>query len=170
MKRNNIIVKRGDVFLSKNPMWLGRVINWAQSWNAEDRTSEYSHAGIILNTEGKTLESLWTVKSQNLWEAYGGGQVLIVRPTELSANDKNTGLCAIKSHIGQFYPFYRCLLLLYPPLARRITFNRIVCSELVCKYLAAAGMDVVWQGKTPDNIHDKVVDSKQWEIIYEGKI
>ena len=76
---NRPLLSPGDEFATKNPMALGCAINVLQAAWSTDNESAYTHAGIIMDPQGTTLESLWTVKSQNIWEAYRGEKVLIVR-------------------------------------------------------------------------------------------
>ena len=161
-------IKRGDIFLSKNPMSLGKLINAVQRFWSTDDKSKYSHAGIILTETGHTLEALWTVKSQNLYVDYKDTDILIAR--YVGVKDVTAGLHYIRKHRGQWYPFYRLLFMAIPPIGKYINFGRVVCSELVCKYLAGADLDITWKGKSPDNIHDIVKNGKDWIIIHEGKI
>lgn len=100
-----IEIKPGDIFLSRNPMALGKVINFVQKIQSQDKKSVYPHAGIVLDEEGTTLEALWTVKSQNLFKDYKGDQVLIVRWDKMDPERFKSGFEKIKPHIGQVYPF-----------------------------------------------------------------
>lgn len=170
MKESDVQLKRGDIFLSRNPMMLGRIINFWQALWAKDRKATKSHAGIILDEKGTTFEALWTVKSQNLWEAYKGQEVLIGRPATISEDDIERGIAIVENHKGQRYPFYRFLFFIVPPIARRVVFRRLVCSELTCKYLYFAGLtDIVWAGKVPDDIEEMILYHKDFEIVYRGR-
>jgi len=133
-------VQPGDIFCTKNPMWLGRAINMVQKVWADDAESKYSHSGIIIDKFGTTIESLWRVKNQNLFEAYEGQQILIGRADLMTSASFNSGKEKIKSHDRDVYPFYRLFFHLIPPLARHINFGRVVCSELTAKFLVGAGI------------------------------
>ena len=164
-------LRKGDLFLSRNPMMLGRIINANQKFWSTDNKSKYSHAGIIIDRYGTTLEALWTFKYQNLYEGYKDTEILIARHKEMTSNVFNKGYDAIKHHIGQWYPFYRIILMIIPPIGKYIHWNRIVCSEANYKFINKCGLsNDEWFGKTPDNLHDLVINSKDYDIIFEGKI
>jgi hypothetical protein len=170
-QKNKINLMPGDIFLSKNPMFLGRAINAVQSFWAVDRKSIYSHAGIITSATGTTLEALWTVKEQNIHDAYKGTRVLIARHKKTTHDTFLSGYKAIKKHQGQIYPAHRLILHLIPPLSRFIHAGRLVCSELTWKFLRKSGLEKTgWYGQTPDTIHDYVVNHRDWCIVFEGVI
>lgn len=160
-------LNKGDIVLSRNPMRLGLAINAVQKFWSVDDASKYSHALIIVNEIGTTLEALWTVKNQNLFEDYKDAELIIGRNSKLNVEQ---GLAGISKHKGQWYPFYRLLFMLVPPVGKYLHFGRLVCSELVCKFLNKAGLDIEWHGKNPDNIHDMMKNGRDWEIIFEGKL
>lgn len=169
---NNISpkVQPGDIFCTKNPMWLGRAINAVQKIWADDAESTYSHSGIIINKFGTTIESLWRVKSQALFEAYKGQKVLIGRCELMTPVAFAGGREKIKTHDNDIYPFYRLFFHLIPPLARHINLGRVVCSELTAKFLVGAGIFNNYKGVNPDTIADTIRNYKTWKIIYEGVI
>lgn len=164
------VLKPGDIFLSKNPMALGIAINAVQTFWSTDNKSEYSHSGIILDSAGKTLESLWTVKNQNLWDAYKGEQILIARHKLMSQGRFDLGYSKIEKHIGQVYPLWRLPIMVFPPAGKYLSFGRVVCSELTCKMLNGAGFNIEWKGKNPDNVHDMVRRWADWEIFFKRKV
>lgn len=169
-KLSDVKVRRGDIFLSRNPMWLGRLINWVQALDAIDKKSTYSHAGVIVNDMGDTIEAVWTIKEGNIWDDYKGDMVLIARPVKVSKSSINEGINIIRKNLGRWYPFHRFFMMIIPPIARRVGGTVGVCSEETIRYANGAGMNIDWRGKTPDNIHDMVKDSRSWDIIYEGKL
>ena len=162
----------GDIFCSKNPMALGRAINAVQAFWARDNSSEYSHAGIILNKQGTTYEALWTVRSQYLREAYGGSKVLIGRHRRMDLKKFARGIKYIAHHTGQFYPFWRLPLHLIPPCARMLSFtDRLVCSELTKKFLVGAVIcELPYAGETPDGIADMIKKFDAWDVVFEGEM
>ena len=166
-----IALNNGDIFLTRNPMWLGKAINGVQRFWSTDNASKYSHAGIIISKKGKTLESLWTVSSQDIYEAYNDTEVLIARHKDMTYDKFIEGYFGIHNHIGQIYPFYRLGLHLIPPLAKYIHVGRLVCSEFATKFENRSGVHSLrWYGQTPDTIHDRVKNSKYYDIIFEGKL
>ena len=167
---NSLALRPGDIFLSKNPMALGKAINAVQRFWAKDSHSIYSHAGIIIDEAGTTYESLWRVKSQNLFEAYKDDQVLIARHENMLPGAFHYAFEHIRQeHDNDFYPFYRLTFHLFPPIAKLCT-NSVVCSELVAKFLHYLDMFPYYNGANPDNLHDHIKWAKGWQIIYEGKV
>lgn len=162
-------IRPGDIFVSKNPWKIGRVVNAVQAFWSRDGEARYGHAGIIISHDGATLEALWKVKSQDLFEAYSGRQVLIGRNATLSLGDHWQGLQAIRGKPGNFYPLHRLAFFLFPPLARRINFfGWTVCSELVAQYLHGAGKLDYWSGVSPDDLEEVIKHWKNWKVIFEG--
>lgn len=169
----------GDEFATKNPMALGAVINFVQKAKSADNESTYSHTGIITDPYGATLESLWTVKSQILWEAYKGARVLVVRNIHMDPYVYAAGFEKIREHIGQWYPVPRLLLHLIG-MGKWIHWDRVVCSELTAKfetgcaeYLGldrAAGFMRNHYGVNPDNLTDRWRESRNYETIFEGVV
>lgn len=175
-------LQKGDEFATRNPMWLGRIITFSQKIKAIDNEATYSHAGIIINEDGTTLEALWTVKSQNLWQAYQGQHILIVRNKYMSNSVFTAGYNKIKKHIGQIYPFHRLVFHLLG-IAKFIHWRRLVCSELVAKFEAGCaeylsqtlGLDSKgflrnWYGVNPDHLADRWLLSKYYDVVYQGII
>ena len=80
-------------------MWLGKAINGVQRFWSADNASKYSHAGIIISKRGKTLESLWTVSSQDIYEAYKDNEVLIARHKNMTYDKFIEGYFGIQNHI-----------------------------------------------------------------------
>lgn len=172
------ILRPGDEFATKNPMALGALINLCQKVKATDNESEYSHTGIILEPTGTTLEALWTVGSQNLWEAYRGNKVLVVRNINMTPDTYVCGIAKIRKHIGQWYPVHRLLIHLVG-LAKFIHWNRVVCSELAAKFETGCaefrpekemGFMRNWYGVNPDDLSDRWRISRYYEIIFEGVV
>jgi hypothetical protein len=169
----------GDEFATKNPMAMGKVINFVQAAKAVDNDSEYSHTGIITDPYGATIEALWTVKSQNLWEGYKGAKVLIVRNISMSIPLYVAGFNKIREHIGQWYPVPRLLLHLIGA-AKWIHWDRVVCSELTAKFEAGcaeslgpdktSGFMRNHYGVNPDNLVDRWKISRYYTTVFEGKI
>ena len=159
----------GDIFLTANPMWMGRLINWVQTFNSKDNQSKYSHAGIILNNQGRTFEALWTNKQQNLFKVYQGKQILIARNNKMQSDRFTFGWNGIKHHEGKLYAGHRLFFFLVcPPLAKYFCLGLGVCSELTMKFLYRAGLTKAWKGWTPDDIDDMVHHYREYTIIFEG--
>jgi len=170
-------LRPGDEFATKNPMALGRLINFAQKVKAFDNDSRYTHSGIIIDQQGATLEALWTVRTQNIWEAYKGERVLIVRNVHMTLPVFVAGFCKVRPHIGQWYPVHRLLLMLIG-VAKWIHWKGIVCSELAAKFEAGCaeylGDDEAYgfmrnhYGVNPDNLVDRWAISRYCQTVFEG--
>ncbi len=173
------VLHPGDEFATKNPMSLGVAINFVQKAGAADNESEYTHTGIVTVAWGMALEALWTVKSQNLWEAYRGEKVLVVRNLYMSPQVFAAGYAKVQRHIGQWYPVHRLLLHLLG-VAKWIHWDRIVCSELTAKFEAGcaeylgsdfgAGFMRNYYGVNPDDLVDRWKISRYYETVFEGVV
>ncbi|MCK9341128.1 MAG: hypothetical protein M0P37_05200 [Synergistaceae bacterium] len=162
-------IKPGDIFCTRNPMWLGRAINFVQKIGSKDNQSEYSHAGIILTADGETFEALWRNGRQNIFEAYKGKKVLVGRHIEMDPEKFGAGWNGIKHHEGKWYAGHRLLLHLIP-LASKLSFGMAVCSEIVMKFLCKAGIADTWAGWNPDDVADMIHNYKVYEVVFEGVI
>lgn len=163
----------GDVFGSRNPMRLGRAINFAQRIWSLDNESTYSHVGIITDMDGTTLEALWQVKEQNLFDSYAGQQVIIARPNASRLMRQYGINMILKLHKGDVYPVWRLLFHLIPPVAKYASAGGrfLVCSELTAKYLYFANVrPKPFVGVNPDNLVDEWKTHKGYEVIFEGTL
>lgn len=168
---NKIKLYSGDLFCSSFPSAkLGGVITFVEKLRARDFHAEYSHAGIITNSAGDTFESLWTVKRQNLLAGYSGAKVLIVRYVELHPNKYAEVWPKIEKHEGEIYPVHRLVLHL-TGLSKFVHWHRLVCSEMVAKFLYLVGArHKYWFGTNPDHLADEFRHWRVYKIIYEGVI
>jgi hypothetical protein len=164
------VLAPGDLFAVKDRDTLGAAINFLQRfWDTALDDSEYCHNGIITRPTGETLEAVATVREQNLFDAYAGEEVLIVRHTAMTEGRFLTGMAKIAPNIGQWYPVHRLLLHLLR-LAKYVHWRAVICSELVAKFLVGAGLRRSWYGVTPDNLTDQWKESKHYDIIFEGRL
>ena len=161
----------GDIFCSRNPMWLGRAINGIQRFWDVDNRSKYGHAGIIIDPHGKTFEALWTVKCQNVWQAYNVPEksgLLIGRSADMTLSLFRAGWASVKKHEGNWYPFHRLLLHMLPPLSKYVSTGRyLVCSELTAKFLVGAKHLDFYKGVNPDYLAGIIRRWENWDIVYE---
>jgi len=173
IKREDIVLKAGDLFGTKNPMALGWLINKAQKFHSRDNESTYTHSGIITNCEGDTIESLWTVDNQNIWFDYAGERIIIARWEFLEDRQwEKAFLMIMDKHWGRKYPLWRLPLQLIPPAAKYLSFTGMpVCSELVAKTEFWFGArHKWWTGTTPDILADEWRRWKGFLIVCEGII
>ena len=161
----------GDIFCSTNPMALGRAINAVQWFWSKDKESRYSHSGIILDYNGKTLEALWRFSSQNLYTAYAGDNIIVGRHTHMTPEYFATGYAKIEPDIGAIYPFWKLPLFLLPPLTQFLNFTgKYVCSVRVMQFLFYCSLVNRFTGYNPDDVADMIRTKKGWEIVFEGKL
>ncbi len=168
-----IKVRPGDVFASSLPGVFGWMIRLGQKVQSADSEASYSHTGIILDSAGKTYEALWTVRSQNLFEAYRNNNVLIARYKGMDSPAFNRGYKIVKTQEGKIYPAWR-LFLHALNIGKIHIANRQVCSELTALFLIMAGAQTLGgrncYGITPDELVDEWRISKYFSIVYEGII
>ena len=165
-----IELQPGDIFCSSNPMWLGRAINFVQKIWAKDNASEYSHSGIIIDSDGTTFESLWRVRRQNLFKAYKGDNVLIGRYQDMNPDIFKKMMDTVEHHENDIYPIYRLFFHLLPPVAKYVHMGQVVCSELTNKSLYGGKIVNYYYGSTPDDVADMIITDKKWDIINKGVI
>jgi hypothetical protein len=168
----------GDEFATRNSTALGEMILIRQKIGAADDAADYGHTGIITDAAGSTLEALWTVKSQNVWDAYRDERILIVRNINMTSEVYAAGLAKIKRHIGQWYPFHRLILHLLG-VAKWIHWDRIVCSELTAKFEVGcaeflgedktSGFMRNYYGVNPDDLVDRWKISRYYTTVFEGR-
>lgn len=166
-----IDIRQGDMFATRNPMYLGRWINAIQRFWSRDNQSHYSHAGIILDSDGTTFEALWKIQVSDL-SRYRGQKVIIARVNDMDAGKIGSVIKGlIARHAGKRYPLWRLLMHLFPPLAKISVFALPVCSELVAKYLYEIGVrHGQWAGTNPDTLSDEWVRWRWFEVLGEGQL
>ncbi len=166
-----IEIRPGDVFATRNPMCLGRMINAVQRFWSRDGKSKYSHAGIIVNEEGETFEALWKIQRSDLYK-YTGEEIIFARCIEVPSQEIDLALKRlIVQHTGQRYPWWRIPMHLFPPLAKLSIIKRPVCSELVAKYEHLLGIrHGQWAGTNPDTLSDEWIRWKWFEVLGEGSL
>lgn len=169
-----LILKPGDFFAVRGTGLISKLINFFQRFWSKDNESIYSHAGLILDAAGTTLEALdkGTLASQNLFEAYKGHQILIARYDHLTPALHRVALEALKEEFeGEEYPFYRILLHIFGPLAKLHFLGRGVCSEVVAYYLWKVGArHKQWAGTNPDTLADEWVRWRDFTVVFQGVI
>jgi len=164
----------GDVFATNLGGTLGWLIKKAEALKSNDCEALYSHTGIILDSKGTTFEALWTVKNQNLFEAYAGADVLIARWACMNEISFQKGYDAVKIQSGHIYPVARLFLHLFNIGKIHLPNHHMVCSEMTSCFLIYAGARTMSgqnpYGVTPDNHVDEWRINRDFNIIFEGKL
>lgn len=172
-KIENLCLRFGDVFCTGHPMWFGRVIQTIQAFWSKDGKAIYSHSGIILDEAGITFEALMTYRCQNLFEAYAGVPTIIARPKEPDVGWQQDPAAAayelFEKYNRKWYPGWRLLLHVFPPLAKISLIDMPVCSELTALYEKAIGVrEYPAFGTNPDTLADEWKKWKSFDVIFEG--
>lgn len=160
-------LRPGDLFCSSLGQVLGFLINVVQQHRSSDNEATFSHAGIVETSEGGIIEACWHVERSNLFEKYTSGDLLVARYVEMDSTHFQAGMDKIRKHLGQLYPVHRFLLYLLG-VAKYIHWDRIVCSELVSKFLVGAGARHNWYGVMPDDLADEFRNYRIYEVIYDS--
>lgn len=168
----DIVFKPGDFFASDSVSDFGRLTRNVERIWSKDNKARCSHAGIIVNTSGGTVESKSTVREGNISD-YIGHNLIIGRWQGMDPENFQAGLDAIKWNMGKIYPAWRLPLFLIPALAKLNMWGGLgVCSELVAKFLIGAGLASIgsWRGQNPDDIADMIQNWRDIEIVFNGTI
>lgn len=177
-------LKPGDIFVSENPSpFLKYFIMKAQRAIAFDGHAVYGHAGIIVDSGGRTFESGIKIKGlngfrigyQNLYEEYDGVNVMILRHAEMTENVFEPAFSPLSTeYCKKIYPIWRLPLFLIPSVARKIKMTNLgVCSEIAAKLLYNAGLIPQWRSVFPDMLADwghQTWGKKGLNIIWKGII
>ena len=165
-----IELRPGDFFCVENPAFLGRAILLIERFWAKDNEARFSHAGIVIDTAGGTIEALWRIRPGRI-DQYAGKNIIVGRWKPMTPERFQKGLDSVQDDIGRFYPFWRLPLFLIPGAAKWISIGKFtVCSELVCKFLLGAGFREVggWKGQEPDDVADMIERWRSVELVFQG--
>jgi hypothetical protein len=176
-ERPMIKLKPGDIFCSTTvgagADWKSRMLAAAirkrEEIGSMDGQAFYTHAGIVMHENGRTYEARWTYDFFHM-DDYYQGPVLIGRPRIESQGDLGRGLNAVIKYHGRGYPFWRLAMFLVPGMTKISLTKLPVCSELVCMFAIAAGIEEVgqWKGQNPDHVADMIKKWDAFDVIYEG--
>ena len=181
---NRIELKSGDIFVSRShSRLLDFFITRAQKAIAFDSLSFFTHAGIIVNKEGKTFESGIKIEGlsgfrigyQNLYENYEGVSVRVLRHREMTPDRFQYAFAPLsRTYNRKPYPIWRLPFFLVPSVARKLKLTSLgVCSEIAAKLLYNLNLIPQWRSVFPDMLSDwghSVWGKKGFTIIWEGTI
>lgn len=164
-------MERGDIFCVKKDSLFAKAILWVQARSSRDGKAQYSHTGIIVDEDGSTLEALSTIRFENVFENCSGYQVIIGRNREMTDEAFHCGLEAVQDQIGKWYPWWRLFAHLIPSVAIHSNVSkRLTCAALGCKFLWGGKLLGYYEGMNPDKVADMMIEFKNWDIIYEGRL
>jgi len=167
----------GDIFTVKgeNP-WISKPIEFIQKWSTPTSTGNETHAGIMISPT-LTFESQWRVESNNIYETYGGREMIVGRFKGMTPEKFWRGWDAVKPLTGKKYPILRLVMfLLFPHLTKffwpskllsPFGFCACVCSEVTAKFIKYAeiyGFDQ-YRGLMPAHLSTRILNYKNIDII-----
>jgi hypothetical protein len=168
-----------DIFFTRNPTFLSRVIRWAEREPGEAK-SEASHVGAIVSNgplkKVYCIEALKKVRYHSLWSRYRGrGTMTVYRPKNIEPDDVEEILWGLRRHVGDSYGYLKIGL----HFLRKLTGNRNwlklsvldrypICSYLVATEFEAQGYDFGVKGRlaTPDDMLDFCqANPDKWQCV-----
>ena len=162
-------LKKGDIFVTRfQSGLLGKGISWFERFWASDDEAKFSHAGFLIDPKGETFEALTKIKRWHLAH-YNNASVRVGRHVKMDDNLFECGWLNVKSEEGDTYPYWRLLLHMFPPLARRVaTGEFMVCSELTAKFLMESVGFPQWKGVNPDYLADAILRWDIFDVVADG--
>ena len=148
----------GDVFVEHGTDIFSRIVQFGQRWRFPELESRWSHAGVIVDSTGATVEA--EASGVGLYRLTPDRDVLIISIEPETARDQVAKFA--RSRIGERYGWATilCLVLrLLPP--DKLTFGvsgSLVCSGLVAEAMFSAGLDV-------ENLGDPVEDTYPAQLV-----
>jgi len=164
----NLTLKAGDYFCVRNDSFLSKLIILQEWIKSLDHEATYSHAGVIVDSNGTTMESLRKVAHYDL-QTHKGCKIIIARHKEMTPENFQKGYNEILKYNGKVYPIFRLVFHLLGIAKFLHTSGVPVCSELVVEHCYHAGLcDHDGYGWTPDNLADKMRNYNCYDVLYEG--
>jgi len=176
-----MILKPGDIFCvtydpakdEEGPSLLQTVLSFGiqgiETFNDIDGKAQMTHCGMIVSPVGKTFEALWTYRSQNIYQAYGGQPILIGRHRKMSQAKAHMACYYANERFGgEKYPAWKLPLFAIAPRLIKYLPGKPVCSELVFWSLCRVGLIDHWKGVTPSYVADAIRRWREFQVVYEG--
>lgn len=179
----DIMLKPGDIFLTKGPGLFSRLIRFCSRSIGESR-AKVNHAGVVVK-EGslrtaEIVESVAVARRCRLWEHYGPrskNAVAVFRPRNLTPEQVAVIVATAERQVGKKYDMFKLAahlldwLLLGAYLFRRLADNGDypICSWLVAHAFDEAGKNfgVARGAAQPDDIWDFVTgNTDKYECLH----
>lgn len=162
-----IELRPGDCFVVRTESWIANAIIAVEHIISPDHEAEFNHAGIILDVDGNTFESLKNIDHYNIKE-YIGCPIFIARHIDMTDKKFQEGYASVLKYDGQKYPWWRLMLFLTGWADDLYRIDRPVCSELAALFLKGAGLREHTWGTSPDNLADEWAVGYQYVNLFEG--
>lgn len=177
-------LRPGDIVCERSPGWLGAAVRWFTQGRYEPPT-RINHVAVVVKggspEEAEVIEALWRVVRRPL--SMTRGEVEIWR---LRGNTERTLLAAAYAmrYFGESYGWWKIVPHLIDALLIKITgrevylFRRLLFLDRypICSWVVAWAYYRAFRGSctfgvppsaaTPDDIHDFVSNSPDWELVY----
>lgn len=178
-----MIVEAGDIFFTRSPSLLGRLIRWASCAPGEEETWA-NHTGLFVQSgpfrSADVVEALWRVRRGPLGP---GPEVEVYRYRTLTRQEAQRIVEYAKRQVGSRYGWWKLLF----HLADRAFFKgdkkvssllrlerRPICSFLVAMAYSKAGIHFDGfrpEAADPDEMHDFVkANPTRWRLVGKEKL
>jgi len=182
----DVMLQRGDIFLTRSKSVLGWLIRTCTSKIGEKR-SKVNHVGIVVEAgnirEAVVVEALSKVKRHRLWEQYGPpntGGVSVYRAKNITPAEMDLIVAEAEEQVGKKYGHFKIVMHFLDWCLTGVYFFRWfarskkypICSWLVACAYGEAGYDfgVPNEAADPDDIWDFVNARTDYyeEIVHLG--
>lgn len=165
-------LRPGDIMLFAGRSFRSQIINFFQSLFARDWKSKYNHAALVASEDGDIFHATrWRIKYTSLRHRYRRSRVIIFRWRGMTHKRFRQGFAEIAAMEGRPFAFWRQLL--HAVRLGWLFYGKyMVCSELVARFLQAAGArQDHWAGVNVRDLYDELVDHpEQYDVIYQGPL
>lgn len=165
-------LRPGDIILFAGRSFRAKLVNFFQSLYAKRGVSSYNHAAVVASGDGDILHATrWRIKHTSLKRRYRNSQVMVVRWRGMTPERFHSGLTEVKAMLGRPFAFWRQLLHAIR-LGGLFYSKYVVCSELVAKFLIAAGAwPRHWAGVNVNDLYEEFMEnSTQYQVVFQGRL
>jgi hypothetical protein len=170
--QNQSTLRQGDIILFAGQSFRARLVNFFQSFFAKSGVSIYNHAALVTSGDGDILHATrWRIKYTSLKRRYRRSQVLVVRWRHLTLERFRLGMAQVGPMLGRPFAFWRQVLHAIR-LGWLFSGEYVVCSELVAKFLSAAGARPGhWAGVNVNDLYEEFMDNpSHYQVVFRGRL
>jgi hypothetical protein len=149
-----------------------RLVNFFQSLFAKSRRSTYNYAALVVSQGGDILHATrWRIKHTSLKQHYRRSQVMVIRWRQMTPERFRLGLAEVEPMLGRPFAFWRQALHALR-LGWLFSSKHVVCSELVAKFLVAAGAwPRHWAGVNVNDLYEEFIENPaQYQVVFRGRL